>query len=67
MGVEIFVDGFERGVFGGDFFRDGVAEGGIGGGEGERREGERGEDGGEEAANVHGEGGRPTMTGRLRA
>ena len=66
VGVEIFIDGFERGVFGGDFSRDGVAEGGVGG-QGEGREGERGEDGGEEAANVHGEGGRPTMTGRLRA
>lgn len=50
-------------------FRDGVAEGGVGGGEGEWREGERGEENyeanGSEGAAIHGS--RKEMRPRWRA
>ena len=71
MGVEIAVDGFEGGVFGGDFFCDGVAQDGVGGGEGEGREGaaeekRRGSDeSGEAVVEFHGIGSSPSSVGRL--
>jgi len=62
--VEVLVNRLERRIVGGDFLRDGVAEGG-GGGAG-RGEGERGdaESGGREGAEAHGK--VSSADGRLR-